>query len=57
MRNKSCVFGLLNQSLSRVHFGFLVFQVAMEMCIKGTTARYAAFIVSQSVLRSTVDMK
>ena len=57
MRNKSCVFGLLNQSLSRVHFGFLVFQVAMEMCIKETTARYAAFIVSQSVLRSTVDMK
>ena len=29
----------------------------MEMCIKGTTVRYAAFIVSQSVLRSSVDMK
>ena len=29
----------------------------MEMCIKGTTATYPAFIISLSVLKSSVDMK
>ena len=57
MQNGSCTFGFLTQSFSRVHFCFLVFQEPMEMSIKGTRARYAAFIVSLSVLNSSVDVK
>ena len=57
MQNGSCTFGFLTQSFSRVHFCFLVFQEPMEMCIKGTRARYAAFIVSLRVLNSSVDVK